>query len=169
VRRLNAAVVRLVADAGRGLSRAFDVNRVALLRVVAADGPLTPGAAAERLRLPASSVTRHAQALADAGHLVMEPNPHDARSALLHATDSGTAELAALADIGAEVFGGVVADWSEEDIAALAVLTERLVAAWEQHGPQQQARTRAHGRRARWQHPDPTTDPTTDPTEGSPS
>jgi DNA-binding MarR family transcriptional regulator len=152
VRRLSAAVTRLVADANRGMSRAFDVNRVALLGVVTA-GPITPGAAASRLGLPASSVTRHAQALADAGHLVMEPNPQDARSCLLRLTKAGAAELGALTDVGAQVFGGVVADWTDDDIATLAVLVERLTAAWEQHGVQQQVRARSAGRRSRWQNP----------------
>jgi DNA-binding MarR family transcriptional regulator len=158
VRRLATAVTRLVADAGRGMNRAFDVNRVALLGVVAADGPIAPGGAAARLRLPASSVTRHAQALADAGHLTMAANPRDARSCLLQITDAGRAELATIADIGADVFGGVIADWPDQDVAALTALVERLTTAWERHGPKQQARVRTTTRRARWQHPDPTTE-----------
>jgi DNA-binding MarR family transcriptional regulator len=151
VRRLSAAVTRLVADANRGMRRAFDVDRVALLGLVAADGPITPGVVAARLGLPASSVTRRAQALADAGHLVMDANPSDARSCLLRITDAGETELDSIADVGAEVFGNVIADWSDADVVALTALVERLVAAWEQRGSQQQARARTAGRRARWQ------------------
>jgi DNA-binding MarR family transcriptional regulator len=158
IRLLAAAVTRLVADAGRGMNRAFDVNRIALLGVVATDGPIAPSGVAARLQLPASSVTRHTQALADAGHLTMEANPRDARSCTLRITDAGRAELAAIADIGADAFGGVVADWSDDDITTLTALVERLTTAWADHGRQQQARVRKTGRHARWQHPDPTTE-----------
>jgi DNA-binding MarR family transcriptional regulator len=159
VRRLARAVTTLVTDASRGMSRAFDVNRVGVLGLAVEHPGITPGELAQRLHLPASSVTRHAQALEAAGHLALRRSQRDGRSANVEATAAGIAELAALQEVGAEVFGSVVADWSTEDVERLAELLERLVAAWQQRGDG----TLRHRRRvSRWQHetaPDQGTSP----------
>jgi DNA-binding MarR family transcriptional regulator len=149
------AVTSLATAATRGMARAFDVNRVGLLRLVAERGAVTPGEAAAVLDLPASSVTRHAQALADAGQVRMERNPADARSCLLRPTESGRAELAALDDAGFAVFDGVVAGWSDADIRAMTRLADRLNADWAAQGAGQQRRVRdTSRRRPRWQYPE---------------
>jgi DNA-binding MarR family transcriptional regulator len=155
VARLTRAVAALVADASRGMARSFDVNRVALLRLAIAEPGITPTEAGRRLHLPPSSVTRHAQALEEAGHVVLRRNPRDRRSAAMQATDAGIKELAALDNVGEEIFAGVVADWSTEDIEQLAALIEKLTAAWARHGE----RHKRHRRRvSRWQHPTPQED-----------
>jgi DNA-binding MarR family transcriptional regulator len=148
VRRLSRAIAELATAATRGMSRAFDINRVGLLRLAVERGPITPGEAAAELDLPASSVTRHAQALAEAGQVAIGRNPGDARSALISATDRGRAELEALDGAGAQVFGGVVEGWSEEDVEALARLAERLAADWAARGAQARRRRRIV---SRWQ------------------
>jgi DNA-binding MarR family transcriptional regulator len=148
------AVTSLATAATRGMARAFDVNRVGLLRIVVERGAIMPGEAAAILDLPASSVTRHAQALADAGQVRMERNPADARSCLLRPTGAGRAELDALDEAGAEVFAGVVADWSDADIRAMTRLAERLNASWATQGARHQRRVRETSRRRpRWQYP----------------
>lgn len=155
VGRLARAVVALVADASRGMTQSLDVNRVALLRLATAEPGITPTEAGRRLHLPSSSVTRHAQALEEAGHVVLRRNPQDRRSAVMQATDAGIKELAALDEVGVEIFAGVVADWSTEDIEQLATLIEKLTGAWARHGE----RNKHHRRRvSRWQHDTPQED-----------
>ena len=130
------------------MARSFDVNRVALLRLAVTGPGITPGAAARELGLPASSITRHAQALEEAGQVILRRNPRDARSAVIEPTDAGTAELAALDAVGAEIFAGVVAGWSPEEIDQLSALLERLAAAWAQRGAKEKRQRRQV---SRWQ------------------
>lgn len=155
VSRLTRAVVALVADASRGMAQSFDVNRVALLRLAIAEPGIAPMEAGRRLCLAPSSVTRHAQALEEAGHVVLRRNPQDRRSAMMQATDAGIKELAALDEVGVEIFAGVVADWSTEDIEQLATLIEKLTAAWARHGERHKSQRR---RVSRWQHDTPQED-----------
>jgi DNA-binding MarR family transcriptional regulator len=150
--RLSRAVAVLAASATRGMSRAFDVNRVGVLRLAVGRGQVTPSEAAGELDLPPSSVTRHVQALEAAGHVAVTRSPDDARSCLVRPTGAGRAEVQAIERAGLEVFAGVVADWAPEDVRTLATLTERLTADWSARGPAQQARVRRTRPVARWQH-----------------
>ncbi len=145
------AVAALVADASRGMARSLDVNRIALLRLAVGEPGITPSEAARRLRLPPSSVTRHTQALEGAGQVVLRRNPHDGRSAVIEPTAAGLAELEAIEGVGVEIFAGVVADWTAEEIEQLTMLIERLTAAWEQHGERHKRQRR---RVSRWQRDD---------------
>jgi DNA-binding MarR family transcriptional regulator len=149
VRRLTVAVTALVADASRGMSRQFDVNRVSLLTLVVEHPGLTPSEAAQRLQLPPSSVTRHAQALEAAGHLTLKRNKQDGRSAILEATEAGAAELAGLRQVATEIFGAVVADWSLDEVERLAELLERFATSWQKYG---ENTLRERRRVSRWQH-----------------
>ena len=156
IRRLTQAVTVLATAATRGMARAFDVNRVGVLRLAVARGQVTPGEAAAELDLPPSSITRHVQALKKAGHVTVSRSPHDARSCLVRPTGPGRAELEAIEQAGLAVFAGVVADWTAEEVRTMAALAERLTAAWAARGPAQQARVRRTRPVARWQHqPDP--------------
>lgn len=155
VGRLARAVLALVADASRGMAQSLDVNRVALLRLAITEPGITPTEAGRRLHLPPSSVTRHAQALEEAGHLLLRRNPQDRRSAVMQATDAGIKELAALDEVGMEIFASVVADWSAEDIEQLAALIEKLTAAWAERGERHKRQRRLV---SRWQHDTPQED-----------
>lgn len=149
---LTRAVVGLVADASRGLARSLDLNRVTLLRLAVTEPGIAPGEVARRLGLPASSVTRHAQALEEAGHVELRRNPDDRRGAGISATPAGVAELAALDEVGAEIFGGVVQDWSDRDIERLTALLDKLTTAWARHGELHKQKRR---RVSRWQRDHP--------------
>lgn len=146
------AVSTLVADASRGMARSMDVNRIALLRLAATRRALTPGDAAARLDLPASSITRHTQALEAAGHIRVRRNERDARSAVIEPTEAGITELAAIDAVGTEIFTGVVSNWTPEEIHQLAVLLERLTTDWATRGNIQKRQRR---RVSRWQRDDP--------------
>ena len=156
VRELAEATFRLVTEAQQGMARAFDAPRVRVLQVVAEEGPVRPGAIGERLDLAPSSVTRHVQALEDAGHLVVRPDSTDARTCLIEATPAGLDELRALADTGAAAFGEVVADWDDADLRAMTRLARRLTDDWAARGGA--ARRRATPRREpRWRFRPPPT------------
>src|SRR5262245_40448709 len=127
VRELSRATFELVSDAQRGMARAFDVPRVGVLRTVA-DGKLRPSEIGERLDMAPSSVTRHVQALEDAGQVSVEPDPGDARTCLIEATAAGLEELDQLERAGLDAFGQVVQDWDIDDLQELTRLLRRLAA-----------------------------------------
>lgn len=133
VRDLSRATFELVSDAQRGMARSFDVPRVGVLRSVAS-GKLRPSEIGERLDMAPSSVTRHVQALEDAGQVSVEPHPDDARTCLVLATQAGLDELDQLERAGLEAFEQVVQDWSERDLQELTRLLRRLAADWSERG-----------------------------------
>ncbi|MGW4767403.1 MarR family winged helix-turn-helix transcriptional regulator [Nocardia sp. NPDC004278] len=113
-----------------GTSRAFDPMRVGVLQLAAESGPVRSGEIAERLDALPSSVTRHVRALVDSGLAQTSPDPADGRVVLVEATDAGRAELQQFLDVGDEVFGAVIADWSAEDVVNLTRLLDRLIESW---------------------------------------
>jgi DNA-binding MarR family transcriptional regulator len=152
VRRLVGQVQGLVGEAQRGIDRNIDAPRVAVLGLVASGGPVRPGAVARGLGMAASSVTRHVQALEDAGQLSVRPDPDDARTCLLEATPAGRAELDGLAMAGAETFAAVVEDWPDDDLETLLRLIDRLRRDWAER--EEAARRRpAPDRTPRWRRP----------------
>lgn len=172
VRDLNRATFVLVTEAQRGMARAFDAPRVGVLRAVA-PGRLRPSEISERLDMAPSSVTRHVQALEDAGHVSVEPDPSDARTCLIEATPAGIAELNQLERIGLDAFEQVVQDWEVEDLRTLTRLLRRLTADWSERGTSARRQARP-GNVPRWRFrppvpPTPTSGPEgerrTDPEE----
>jgi DNA-binding MarR family transcriptional regulator len=157
VRELNRATFVLVTEAQRGMARAFDAARVGVLRAVAPE-PLRPSEIGERLDMAPSSVTRHAQALEDAGHVEVAPDPSDGRTCLIRATPDGLDELDRLEQAGLATFERVVADWSLDDVRTLTRLVERLTVDWAVVGPTARRQVRP-ARPPRWRfRPHPTDD-----------
>src|SRR5262245_43048456 len=148
VRELNRATFVLVSEAQRGMARAFDAPRVGVLRVVA-DGPSRPSEIGEALDMAPSSVTRHVQALEDAGHVRVEADPFDARTCLVQATDDGVEELRKLEQLGLAAFEQVVAEWDLEDVATLTRLVRRLTEDWAERGAAARRQPRP-GKAPRW-------------------
>jgi len=134
VRDVARATVRLVTEAQQGMGKSFDAPRVGVLRIVAARGPVRPGAIGEQVDMAPSSVTRHVQALEDAGHVAVEADPDDARTCLIMVTPDGLAELDKLENAGLAVFAEVVSDWSADDLSTLARLMQRLTDDWASRG-----------------------------------
>ncbi|NEA35647.1 MarR family winged helix-turn-helix transcriptional regulator [Streptomyces sp. SID13031] len=151
---LAGVVVGFVGAAQRGMTANFDLARVSVLTAVAAEGPLRPREVGKRVGMAPSSVTRHVQALEDAGQLSVEPDPEDHRTCLLEVTEAGRGELATLRAVGGAVLGEVVADWSQKDISTLSSLLQRLLVDWEERGEQARGKP-APDRRPRWRHPVP--------------
>jgi len=152
VAELSKTVFELVTEASMGMRRAFDLPRVQVLGVIATEGPIRPARIGARLSMPPSTVTRHVQALEDAGHVTMHADPHDQRTCLIEVTDAGRGEIEALADTGTTTMTQVVSDWPTDDISTVTELLRRLMNDWNiRH---QAARRRATPRRPpRWRHP----------------
>jgi DNA-binding MarR family transcriptional regulator len=149
VAQLARSAFTLVTEAQQAMGKAFDAPRAGVLRVVVLEGPLRPSAVGERLDLAPSSVTRHVQALEDAGHLTVRADPADARTCLIEATAEGRAELGHLQDVGVAVFEDVVAGWSAPDMQTLARLMSRLTEDWARRGPAARRQARAKNQ-PRW-------------------
>jgi DNA-binding MarR family transcriptional regulator len=103
---------------------------------------MRPSAISEQLDMAPSSVTRHVQALEDAGHVTVRPDPQDARTCLIEATTAGSTELEQLELAGLATFDDVVADWSVRDLQQLAKLMKRLTEDWARRGPAARRRVR---------------------------
>jgi DNA-binding MarR family transcriptional regulator len=148
VLELSRATFVLVSEAQRGMAKAFDAPRVGVLRAVA-DGPLRPSEIGERLDMAPSSVTRHVQALEDAGQVTVEADPYDARTCLVQASEDGVEELTRLEQLGLTAFEQVVAEWDADDIATLTRLVTRLTKDWAERGAAARRPARP-GKAPRW-------------------
>ncbi|WP_067668969.1 MarR family winged helix-turn-helix transcriptional regulator [Nocardia miyunensis] len=149
-----ADLVRTVsqfAEANRqGQARMFDAVRLGVLQLAVEHGPLRAGEVAERLDALPSSITRHIRALSEAELVTTEPDPADRRAVLLMATDTGRAELRQFLDVGEQVFGAVIAEWSIEDVLTLTRLLNRLTEDWARYGAEQQQAARKRHRPFGW-------------------
>lgn len=97
------------------------------LRMIAAEGPLRPGALAERLRVAPRSVTEVVDALVERDLVRREPDPGDRRAMTLTLTDPGrelVGEIAAIRRAHTEQAFDAVLSGEEQD--TLAVLLGRL-------------------------------------------
>ncbi|AYF78302.1 MarR family transcriptional regulator [Nocardia yunnanensis] len=131
---LARAVMELIDQGHRQISRRLDLTRVRVLGTVAALGPVRPSTIAAELGLTASATSRHLAALERAGHLTVEPDPHDSRTFLARLTDDGRAEITTTIQAGAVVFADVISDWPEADVSTALTLITRLNHAWAQRG-----------------------------------
>lgn len=124
------AVMDLIDEGHRQISRRLDLTRVRILGLVAEQGPIRPSVIAADLGLTASSTSRHLAALEQAGQVELEADPTDNRTFLARVTDSGRADSAATVAAGTAAFTTVIADWPDEDVATARRLIERLSEAW---------------------------------------
>src|SRR4051812_26058861 len=131
---LARAVMELIDQGHRRISRRLDLARVRVLGTVAALGPVRPSAIAAELGLTASATSRHLAALERAGHVTAEPDPHDSRTFLVRLTEDGHAEINSTIQAGAAVFADVISDWPDADVSTALTLITRLNQAWARRG-----------------------------------
>jgi DNA-binding MarR family transcriptional regulator len=147
------AVMELIDQGHRRISRRLDLTRVRILGTVAARGPVRPSAIAAELGLTASATSRHLAALERAGQISVEPDPDDSRTFLVRQNERGRAEIDATVQLGTAVFAEVTADWSDEDVAIALALITRLNQAWAQRGDAAAAQVEAGPRWLRGRRP----------------
>ncbi len=147
VRRIEQQVALLLRLADRNrrrsprLERTLDRSAYLALRQLADGGPAGINEIADHLRLDASTVTRQVVAMEQAGYVSRGRDDSDGRRVVIEMTDAGRAELAATADARAEVYGDVLAEWSDPDLDLLAELLGRLNDSLEAHTRAVDART----------------------------
>jgi len=128
------AVMELIGQGHRRISRHLDLTRVQVLGTVAARGPVRPGEIAAELGLTASATSRHLTALQRAGLITVAADPDDSRTFLVRQNERGRAEIDATIQAGTAVFAEVTADWSDADVTTALKLITRLNQAWAQRG-----------------------------------
>ncbi len=99
---------------------------IATLNAVRRNGPLRVSSVAQDLHVDISVASRHLAALEERGHVQRTTDPADGRSRLLAVTAAGLEALADAHDRMVDVFVSTVADWDDDDIAALAAGLHRL-------------------------------------------
>lgn len=97
-----------------------------VMRRLAEHGPASISALADELGLDASTMTRQVLALQADGHVARGVDEHDARRAVVSATEAGLAALETSRLSRARLYGRVLEDWTDADRARLATLLRRL-------------------------------------------
>ena len=96
------------------------------LAVIAKYGPLRIGDVAERLSIDLSVASRQVAALESSGYIVREPDEHDRRARRVSATGTGTRVLKESHRRMVEAFSTAMADWEDDEVAALSRGLDRL-------------------------------------------
>lgn len=99
---------------------------IPLLRHLADDGPMRPGALADRLGVGPSVVSRQLTSLVADGLVTRRTDPADARADLIDITAEGRARMAELWSALLAFVAERVAAWDESRIATLAQLLAEL-------------------------------------------
>lgn len=106
----------------------MDRASVPLLRLLAdSEEPLRLGELASRLDVEAPHVSRQIQRLEKAGYVERVSDPDDRRAQLVRPTASGRRAVEAIREVLREWMSDALADWTPEDLKALAVLNHRMV------------------------------------------
>ncbi|OYD67157.1 MarR family winged helix-turn-helix transcriptional regulator [Rhodococcus sp. OK302] len=98
----------------------------ALLSLMSADEVSRTTELAAKLRITASTLSRHAAQAEDAGYLQRQADPNDGRASLLSLTPSGKQALAVHRRAHTQRLLTHLHDWTEEEAAELARSLERL-------------------------------------------
>jgi DNA-binding MarR family transcriptional regulator len=125
--RLHAAAIHLLRRArGRDVELGLSGPRLSALSVVVFAGPLTVGelAAAEQVRSP--TMTRLVDGLQREGLVTREPNPADARSVLVRATQTGKLVLSRGRSHRVELLAARLAALSPDELAAMGAAADLM-------------------------------------------
>ena len=104
----------------------IDPAMMFVLHHVQAGGSLRVSALAEAMGLDTSTASRHVRQLEDAGYLARTGDPDDRRASRVRLTRPGRAALDQAMRARAAVLDRAIADWPDDDRAALTTLMTRL-------------------------------------------
>jgi DNA-binding MarR family transcriptional regulator len=114
----------------RGLPADCPPGSAAVLTVLHKYGEMRMGRLAELMAVDMSVTSRHVTHNVERGWVERQPDPEDARSRLLRLTERGKGQLDTLSEATIETLEGILHDWTEEDIARLNRMLERLRASF---------------------------------------
>jgi DNA-binding MarR family transcriptional regulator len=117
-------VLRRLKDRTPGV--AVDPAAFFVLHAVSGYGQLRPSDLAERLRLDASTVSRHVRQLESAGYLHRAVDPHDRRACQVSVSEAGRSVVEHAFQVRRARVAAAVDGWPVEDREQLAVLLARL-------------------------------------------
>jgi DNA-binding MarR family transcriptional regulator len=110
----------------RALHPDLDPAAYGLLSILFREGPLRITDLAATVGVGKPTVSRQIALLTDLGLVRKEADPHDGRAHNVTLTETGTEHVASLRDRRHEFFRGRLAEWSQEDVRALASYLVRL-------------------------------------------
>jgi len=113
--------------------RALDRAAYVILRQLADGGPQNVSALAARLNLDGSTITRQVAAMQRDGLVSRTADPNDGRGTVVTATRAGLRRMEHVSAARRELYGRILADWSERDRRSLATLMHRLNESLDRH------------------------------------
>jgi DNA-binding MarR family transcriptional regulator len=106
--------------------RGLDFAALSLLMTLVRCGPRRQGELAGTAMLDPSTTSRYVAQLVRAGLVTRRPDPLDGRAVQLIASTAGEQAAAELIERRDAIIGGILADWSSDDVANLTLLMRRL-------------------------------------------
>jgi DNA-binding MarR family transcriptional regulator len=113
-------------ELGRIMPADCPSGSAAVLTLLGRHGEMRMSRLAELLSVDMSVTSRHVAHVAERGWIDRSPDPADKRSRILHLTPAGLARLEALSERTTQLLADRLSDWSDEEVAQLARLMERL-------------------------------------------
>ncbi len=110
----------------RGFPQDCPPASAAVLTLLHKYGEMRMGRLSELMAIDMSVTSRHVSHVEERGWLERHPDPQDGRSRLLSLTERGNRQLDTLSEATTEALEGFLHDWTEEDLAQLNELLERL-------------------------------------------
>jgi DNA-binding MarR family transcriptional regulator len=99
----------------------------AVLRHVAAEGPVRPAALADRMRMQPSALSRQLKNLEELGCIDRIASPDDGRGAILRTTRRGRGMVQRLERADEAILAEQLSSWSAADLDTLNDLLDRLI------------------------------------------
>ncbi|MEC3196826.1 MarR family transcriptional regulator [Bacillus cereus] len=109
-----------------GHKDSLDRSGYLILKLLAAEGPLSIRVIAEIFHLNMSTVSRQVRTLESGGLVNRKPEKSDARVSMISMTDDGKNKLETSSKYRCESYMEVLADWSEDEKNIFASLLTRL-------------------------------------------
>lgn len=110
----------------RGFPQDCPPASAAVLTLLHKYGEMRIGRLSELMAIDMSVTSRHVSHVEERGWLERHADPQDGRSRLLRLTERGSRQLDRLAEATTEALESFLHDWTDEDIARLNEMLERL-------------------------------------------
>jgi DNA-binding MarR family transcriptional regulator len=126
--RRNASMQAVRRQLNTTSAGVLDLGQVDTLHLLAEAGELRMAELAERLRVDASTATRAAQRLVDAGFASRRPDQGDRRGVVVVITDAGRRTQQEIVERGRRLLDWLGAGFSDDELSQLGLLMTRFVA-----------------------------------------